>query len=117
MVYKCELVYWNVDCSHFPVLENLVLVGLDKLDEIPLDIGEIPTLENIRVSRCSVSAAISAMNIAKEQEFAENKGLQVLVKFKKKSQVENFCENVVTSQESNNFQVKIKLSTRSVDKK
>lgn len=43
----------------------------------------------IRMSRCSVSAAISTMKIAKEQQFIENKGLQVRVEFENKAQVEN----------------------------
>ncbi|KAL8057160.1 hypothetical protein ABFX02_04G166600 [Erythranthe guttata] len=39
-----DLMYWNADSSHFPVLEKLVLKGLSELDDIPLGIGEIPTL-------------------------------------------------------------------------
>ncbi|KAI3472775.1 hypothetical protein Pfo_031178 [Paulownia fortunei] len=72
-----DLIYWTADSSHFPVLENLVLYGLSKLDEIPSGIGEIPTLRIIRLDYCSVSAAISAVKILEEQESLENEGLQV----------------------------------------
>ncbi|EYU23607.1 hypothetical protein MIMGU_mgv1a019784mg [Erythranthe guttata] len=76
LIEHCDLVYWNADCSHFPVLETLVLRRLHKLEEIPLDIGEIPTLGVIDLYCCNESTAISAMKIAEEQENAGNEGLQ-----------------------------------------
>ncbi|EYU24355.1 hypothetical protein MIMGU_mgv1a024375mg, partial [Erythranthe guttata] len=76
LIYKCGIVYWNADSSHFPVLESLVLVGLVDLDEIPSDIGEITTLGVISLYGCSESATLSALNIAEEQECNDNDGLQ-----------------------------------------
>lgn len=65
----------------FPILEKLVLSGLRHLEEIPLGIGEIPTLELIRVEYCSEYAAISAVRIKKDQlENQGDDGLQVQVR-------------------------------------
>ncbi|EYU17666.1 hypothetical protein MIMGU_mgv1a021453mg, partial [Erythranthe guttata] len=94
-IYYCyDLMHWNADRSHFPVLENLVLEGLSKLDEIPFDIGEIPTLGLIELDGCSESAAISAVRILEEQESLGNEGLQVRVKLLDNAKVERFGEKV-----------------------
>ncbi|KAI3464076.1 hypothetical protein Pfo_020739 [Paulownia fortunei] len=80
-IYCSNLIYWTADSSHFPVLESLVLDQLFKLDEIPLGLGEIPTLRVIRLDYCRESAAISAMKILQEQESLGNEGLQVRITF------------------------------------
>lgn len=61
------LKYWDADFSHFPVLEKLVLSHLWELEEIPGGIFEIPTLQLIRLEKCSMSAAILAIKIKHEQ--------------------------------------------------
>ncbi|KAL8547345.1 hypothetical protein ACS0TY_006897 [Phlomoides rotata] len=76
-----ELIRWNADSSHFPVLENLVLMELWKLDEIPSGIGDIPTLRDIYLDNCSDSSVFSAANLLKEQECLGNEDLRVRVKF------------------------------------
>ncbi|XP_057780139.1 putative late blight resistance protein homolog R1A-10 [Salvia miltiorrhiza] len=81
--WTCDLRCWDADSSHFPVLEKLRLEGLWHLEEIPLDIGEIPTLEVISVDGCSESAEISAMKIKEEQESLGNEGLQVQISSRK----------------------------------
>ncbi|XP_057775446.1 putative late blight resistance protein homolog R1B-8 [Salvia miltiorrhiza] len=64
---------WNADSCHFPILENLLLVDLYELEEIPWGIGEIPTLKLIHLHLCSNSAAISAIKIKDEQlQYQEN---------------------------------------------
>ncbi|EYU29512.1 hypothetical protein MIMGU_mgv1a022452mg, partial [Erythranthe guttata] len=63
-----ELKHWNAESFHFPVLEKLYLSGLLHLDEIPLGIGEIPTLALIHLLSCNESASMSAMSILEEQE-------------------------------------------------
>ncbi|KAL9170797.1 hypothetical protein ABFS82_04G169800 [Erythranthe guttata] len=109
-IYYCyDLMHWNADRSHFPVLENLVLEGLSKLDEIPFDIGEIPTLGLIELDGCSESAAISAVRILEEQESLGNEGLQVRVKLLDNAKVERFGEKVKEefgSFTSGNFQLR-----------
>ncbi|KAH6767838.1 hypothetical protein C2S52_018821 [Perilla frutescens var. hirtella] len=60
---------WMIEeSSHFPCLEHLHLAGLGELEEIPLEISEIPTLQSIELRYCSESAVRSAKKIAEEQE-------------------------------------------------
>ncbi|KAL8466261.1 hypothetical protein ACS0TY_035393 [Phlomoides rotata] len=75
-----NLVRWTTDDTHFPRLEHLRLKRLDKLTEIPLSIGDIPTLQSIELERCSYSAIMSAKRILKEQEELGNEGLRVEIK-------------------------------------
>ncbi|KAI3464090.1 hypothetical protein Pfo_020753 [Paulownia fortunei] len=94
-IYCCyDLIHWNADSSCFPVLENLVLNRLFKLDEIPSGIGEIPTLGLIHLHYCSESAAISALRILEEQESFGNVGLHVRVEFWDKEELQSFREKV-----------------------
>ncbi|KAL8056776.1 hypothetical protein ABFX02_04G140500 [Erythranthe guttata] len=79
-----DLVHWNADSSHFPVLENLFVIGLKKLDEIPLAIGDIPTLRNILLNGCSESAVISVLNIGEDQQSLGNEILTIRILNKKK---------------------------------
>ncbi|KAL7114780.1 hypothetical protein ACP275_04G142900 [Erythranthe tilingii] len=79
-----DLVHWNADSSHFPVLENLSVVGLKKLDEIPLAIGDIPTLRNIFLNGCSESAVISVINIGEDQQSLGNEILAIRIFNKEK---------------------------------
>ncbi|KAH6810269.1 hypothetical protein C2S51_024031 [Perilla frutescens var. frutescens] len=78
-IANCDLRCWNADSSHFPVLQRLVLDNLSRLKEIPLDIGEIPTLELIHVGGCSKSAQISAEKIKEEQQNQGNDCLQIQI--------------------------------------
>ncbi|KAL7115037.1 hypothetical protein ACP275_04G159200 [Erythranthe tilingii] len=110
-IYWSYLVYWNAGSSHFPVLEKLVLELMLGLDEIPVEIGEISTLEFIHVRLCTESAAVSAMKIAEEQENACNEGLRVRVVIEGKDELESFQEKMKQSEDDdinftrNNFQV------------
>ncbi|KAL7115139.1 hypothetical protein ACP275_04G165900 [Erythranthe tilingii] len=95
-IYYSGLEHWNADSCHFPVLEKLVLTEMNKLEEIPLGIGEIPTLGFIELVRCSASAAISAVKILEEQESLGNEGLfvRIMVRYKKElQQFESFTSN------------------------
>ncbi|KAL6535038.1 hypothetical protein OROMI_026412 [Orobanche minor] len=72
----CDLCLWDADSSNFPVLQRLLLVELWHLEEIPLCVGEIPTLELISVDCCSESASISAVRI--KEDLLENQGNDVV---------------------------------------
>ncbi|KAL0298509.1 UNVERIFIED_CONTAM: putative late blight resistance proteinR1A-10 [Sesamum radiatum] len=56
--------HWITESSHFPSLETLLLYWVD-LDEIPNDIGDIPTLQLIEVKTRKVSLVNSAKRIKK----------------------------------------------------
>ncbi|XP_057775435.1 putative late blight resistance protein homolog R1B-16 [Salvia miltiorrhiza] len=75
----CDLRCWNADSWHFPILEKLLLHNMPELEEIPLGIGEIPTLKLIHVKNCSNSAAISAIKIKDDQLDYGNDDLQIQV--------------------------------------
>ncbi|XP_057775548.1 putative late blight resistance protein homolog R1C-3 [Salvia miltiorrhiza] len=67
---RCKgLQNWTMaESSHFPVLQELRLRSLDKLEEISSEVGEIPTLRSIYLEYCSESAVVSAKIITEEQE-------------------------------------------------
>ncbi|KAL8458629.1 hypothetical protein ACS0TY_036229 [Phlomoides rotata] len=75
-----DFVNWMTDNTHFPRLEHLRLRYMDKLKEIPWGIGEIPTLESIKLFHCSSSAVMSAKRILEEQEELGNEGLRLVIK-------------------------------------
>ncbi|XP_047943222.1 putative late blight resistance protein homolog R1B-16 [Salvia hispanica] len=54
--------------SIFPRLEKLRLSRLSKLEEIPAEIGDIPTLQTVELNHCSKSVVEYAKNIVDEQE-------------------------------------------------
>ncbi|KAL8538106.1 hypothetical protein ACS0TY_000166 [Phlomoides rotata] len=72
-----DLRYWRTEDTHFPCLEHLVLRYLTVLEEIPLSIGDIPTLKSIRVDNCSTSAEDSVKIIKEEQLELGNTDLQL----------------------------------------
>ncbi|KAL7139690.1 hypothetical protein ABFS83_09G070400 [Erythranthe nasuta] len=79
-IFKCsDLERWTTDSSHFPRLQKLLLQYMGNLTEIPLCIGEIPTLQLIYLENCSDSAVVSAKTILEEQEELDNVGLRVKV--------------------------------------
>ncbi|KAL2559511.1 putative late blight resistance protein-like protein R1A-10 [Forsythia ovata] len=75
----CEinLENWIANNIHFPSLVCLVIDICEYL-EIPCGIGEIPTLELIKVYNCSDSVVTSAKQIEEEQHSSGNDYLQRL---------------------------------------
>ncbi|XP_042022538.1 uncharacterized protein LOC121769842 [Salvia splendens] len=71
LIDSCDLVYWTTESAHFPCLEHLQLEHLI-LKEIPSVIGEIPTLQSIKLVDCSTSAGVSARKLQQDQQ--ENYG-------------------------------------------
>ncbi|KAL2254091.1 putative late blight resistance protein homolog R1B-16 [Sesamum indicum] len=62
-----DLVNWVVDDTNFPRLDHLVIRGCRHLEEIPLAIGDIPTLKVIEVDNSSPSVLASAREIQQAQ--------------------------------------------------
>ncbi|PHU08070.1 hypothetical protein BC332_24559 [Capsicum chinense] len=67
------LKYWKATDDNFPVLERLVLNECHNLKEIPIEFGEIHTLQLIELTRCLPELGESAARIQKEQEDLGNK--------------------------------------------
>ncbi|XP_047975308.1 putative late blight resistance protein homolog R1B-16 [Salvia hispanica] len=80
LIDESNLKYWTTDSSHFPRLQCLTLHRCPYLDEIPYDIGEIPTLQLIEVDDHSQSLLDSAKKIQEEQWEYGNEDLKVHVK-------------------------------------
>ncbi|GFP92372.1 putative late blight resistance protein homolog r1b-14 [Phtheirospermum japonicum] len=79
-----EIVHWRADQTHFPRLERLVIRSCLKLMEIPLEIGEISTLQTIElVDYHPPAVTMSAKRIEEEQESMGNEGLKVHVGLKR----------------------------------
>ncbi|KAL2241904.1 putative late blight resistance protein homolog R1C-3 [Sesamum indicum] len=74
-----KLVNWTADDTHFPRLEELVIQYCFELKEIPLAIGDIPTLKVMEVLRCGDSAKASAREIMEAQVDNGNDELQVRI--------------------------------------
>ncbi|XP_051116825.1 putative late blight resistance protein homolog R1B-16 [Andrographis paniculata] len=72
-----DLKHWRADNTHFPRLQHLKIVKCSFLREIPIEIGEIPTLESITLE-FTFLAADSAKLILEEQRSLGNDVLQVL---------------------------------------
>lgn len=89
------LKHWDADHSNFPVLENLVLINMENLQEIPERIGDIPTLQLIRVENCSCSAAVSAVKIKQDQLDNGSGSLQIQLRIRE-SRMEDFKKRVAS---------------------
>ncbi|KAH0775864.1 hypothetical protein KY290_007275 [Solanum tuberosum] len=78
-LYGCyDLERWEAAGSdNFPMLEQLQLYVLHRLEEIPESIGEIMTLKSILIVYCSSGVNTSARKIQEEQESLGNYDLQL----------------------------------------
>ncbi|KAL2531293.1 NB-ARC domain-containing protein [Abeliophyllum distichum] len=74
-----KLIQWNASSDDFPRLRRLVVRNCYYLEEIPSDLGYIPTLEMIKVHSCGNSVNGSARRIQEEQLEIGNLDLKVIV--------------------------------------
>ncbi|XP_057790867.1 putative late blight resistance protein homolog R1B-23 [Salvia miltiorrhiza] len=95
-IFGCDdLIHWNAEKSHFPVLRSLLLKNMPKLEEFPSGIGEIASLALIQMEYCSESSSISAMTTLVEQEEQGNEDLQLQVFFRgDEKTIESFGKKV-----------------------
>ncbi|XP_020548128.1 putative late blight resistance protein homolog R1A-3 [Sesamum indicum] len=68
IIWYNDLERWRAESIHFPNLERLHLYNMFCLEEIPLGIGDIPTLLSIHLEDCSDSSVNSAKQILEEQQ-------------------------------------------------
>ncbi|KAJ9552090.1 hypothetical protein OSB04_016135 [Centaurea solstitialis] len=71
--------HWEVHSSSFPRLRRLTLLCCNNLEEIPLEIGEIITLELIETDSGNNSLVKSVKKIKKEQDEEGNTELKITV--------------------------------------
>ncbi|XP_042046789.1 putative late blight resistance protein homolog R1B-16 [Salvia splendens] len=81
LVEESNLQRWTTECSHFPRLRCLMLHRCPYLNEIPSDIGDIPTLKLIEIDDHNQSLLCSAKIIQEDQhKYFRNYRLKVVVK-------------------------------------
>ncbi|KAI3728280.1 hypothetical protein L6452_16914 [Arctium lappa] len=83
-----ELAEWNTDSDHFPHLERLNMNDCRRLKEIPMCLGDIPTMELIELKWPRRSAADSARRIFEEQRSLGNDGLKIIIDGRKEYEPE-----------------------------
>ncbi|KAL3515638.1 hypothetical protein ACH5RR_022540 [Cinchona calisaya] len=78
---RLDIVRWTAtaSCDNFPLLQKLVLYNCAKLQEVPLCLGDCPTIEMIQVSDCHKSAVTLVKEIQKQQIDMGNDGLKILI--------------------------------------
>ncbi|KAI3780955.1 hypothetical protein L2E82_10950 [Cichorium intybus] len=78
-LYDLNIKQWEASSLNFPRLERLEVVGCVDLEEIPLELGDISTLQTIYVSDCAPSLRLSLLRIQKEQYDVGNCQLKIIV--------------------------------------
>ncbi|KAI3745219.1 hypothetical protein L1987_58327 [Smallanthus sonchifolius] len=72
-----DIKQWEAYSTSFPCLRQLEVIYCKVLEEIPLEIGEIPTLELIKIDGCRPSLEESARRIEEEQQNLGNYDLKI----------------------------------------
>ncbi|KAI3515245.1 hypothetical protein L1887_14047 [Cichorium endivia] len=70
---------WEASCINFPCLKRFRVVKCNDLEEIPLEIGDISTLEFLEADGCGASLNTSLGNIRQEQDDTGNYELKIKV--------------------------------------
>ncbi|KAJ9551661.1 hypothetical protein OSB04_015706 [Centaurea solstitialis] len=70
---------WKATSTSFPCLKKLTLRRCIYLEEIPLEIGDIATLEHIEINKCNMSLVESVQRIQHEQHDMGNSELKITV--------------------------------------
>ncbi|CAI9095416.1 OLC1v1031369C1 [Oldenlandia corymbosa var. corymbosa] len=71
-----NIVHWNASGDHFSRLQQLIVRKCEQLEEIPLDIASISTLQIIEVHQCRKSVEDSVRRIEEE----DIEGLKIFIK-------------------------------------
>lgn len=72
-----DIEVWEAYHSSFPCLKQLEILGCKNLEEIPLEIGDISTLELIKIENCRQSVVESVRRIEEEQHDLGNYDLKI----------------------------------------
>ncbi|CAH1447697.1 unnamed protein product [Lactuca virosa] len=76
---KLNIKQWKASSINFPCLERLRVVNCVHLEEIPLELGDISTLESIYILNCDASLLVSLQRIRNEQDDVGNYELKIKV--------------------------------------
>ncbi|KAI3736387.1 hypothetical protein L6452_15926 [Arctium lappa] len=78
-LWDLDIKHWEASSTSFPCLKQLSLFYCYNLEEIPLEIGEIATLELIEIDSSSKSVVESVKRIKQEQHDVGNYELKITV--------------------------------------
>ncbi|CAH1448298.1 unnamed protein product [Lactuca virosa] len=70
---------WEASSINFPCLEELQVRNCVDVEEIPLELGDISTLEYIYVFKCGASLLVSLQKIRQEQDDMGNYELAIII--------------------------------------
>ncbi|KAJ9553993.1 hypothetical protein OSB04_018038 [Centaurea solstitialis] len=76
---RLDIKHWKASSTSFPCLKQLSVWRCRYLEEIPLEIGEIATIELIEIFKCSNSVVESVKRIQQEQHDEGNYDLKIIV--------------------------------------
>ncbi|KAJ9551665.1 hypothetical protein OSB04_015710 [Centaurea solstitialis] len=79
MLKDFDIKQWEASSTSFPCLKHLSVSWCKDLEEIPLEIGEIATLELIEIDTCNKSVVESVKRIKQEQDNEGNDELKIIV--------------------------------------
>ncbi|KAJ9553986.1 hypothetical protein OSB04_018031 [Centaurea solstitialis] len=79
MLELLDIEHWKASSTSFPCLKRLALWMCEDLEEIPLEIGEIATLELIEIDSRSNSVVESVKRIQQEQQDEGNDELKIII--------------------------------------
>ncbi|KAM0013541.1 putative P-loop containing nucleoside triphosphate hydrolase, leucine-rich repeat domain superfamily [Helianthus debilis subsp. tardiflorus] len=68
---------WEANSRSFPCLRRLDIINCSDLEEVPLEIGDIPTLELIQIKKCGHYVKESVRRIEEEQHNLGNFDLKI----------------------------------------
>ncbi|XP_074374331.1 putative late blight resistance protein homolog R1A-10 [Apium graveolens] len=74
-----KIVRWSAYSEQFPNLQHLKLEGCHQLEEIPISIGDIYTLEMIEIRNCNQAVVQSAHEIKEDQLNKGNDTLKISI--------------------------------------
>ncbi|KAD4982095.1 hypothetical protein E3N88_18766 [Mikania micrantha] len=72
-----DIKMWKAYSTSFPCLKQLEIESCKGLEEIPLEIGEIPTLELIKITHCRQSVGEYVERIQEDQRYFGNYDLKI----------------------------------------
>ncbi|KAJ9553984.1 hypothetical protein OSB04_018029 [Centaurea solstitialis] len=79
MLKNFDIKQWEASTTSFPCLKQLSVSWCKGLEEIPLEIGEIATVELIEIDDCNNSVVESVKRIQQEQQDMGNDELKITV--------------------------------------
>ncbi|XP_055801364.1 putative late blight resistance protein homolog R1A-10 [Solanum dulcamara] len=76
-IERSELETWEASDLNFPMLRHLVLISCDKLDAVPLELADIPDLQEMRLE--NTSKAVKSANDVRDSKTSKSKKFKLSI--------------------------------------